>query len=684
MAGVDTSAAQESASQLASNRGVRWKERLQVTLYALVLGWLNAYVCRDLFWNHRAPMNSMHGFWSGLARLAGPDWLRLNWWPYWDCGIPLQFTYAPLAPVLTAGLAAVRGIPHILAFDSLTGIIYCVGPVTLFLMAWRLSRSPGLSFAAALLYSLTALSQIPVPDGAFAWQHIWDARRLYLMAVWDETPHMVAMTLLPAAVVFLALSIRERRWIYYAGAVASVTGMALSSAFGPIEALMVALCLAYVLDPQRIRRNMLLLGAIGASAYAISALFLPPSLILAMHAASVQSDGDMWHTSAISGFALAVLGWVVLRHFLSKWTRDWWLQFVVLFAYLVSCPPVLTTYFHCQFLPQPNRYKVEMEFAFAIAIPFCAGYAIRRLPHAVRAGLLFLLMSLTVEQIVSHRRVAKEMLASADISQSIEYRASKWAAENLRGVRVMMPGSIAVWANAFTELHQFTGGSWSMGYDPVQQRAVDAIHTSTGDKEADVLRSVVWLKAYGVGAVCVSGKASPEYWKPFQNPATFEGVLPVLWQERDTTIYRVPQQKASLAHLVPESAIVRRLPSGPAGGTELGRYVAALDDPSLPPADLEWHEVNRIRIHISPQPGEVLSLAISYHPGWHARNGRKELAVQRDELGLMWLRPECTGPCDLQLEYDGGWELRICRLLSATSAVLFLLAVPLVLFLRRR
>ena len=247
----------------------------------------------------------------------------------------------------------------------------------------------------------------------------------------------------------------------------------------------------------------------------------------------------------------------------------------------------------------------------------------------------------------------------------------------------MMPGSIAQWANAFTELHQFTGSSWSMAYNPVQQRAADAIHASTGNKETDALRSVVWLKAYGVGAVCVSGKASPEFWKPFQNPTVFEGVLPVLWQEQDTTIYRVPQQKASLAHLVPESAIVHRLPPGPVSGTELERYVAALDDPSLPPADLEWQEANRIRIHTIPQPGEVLSLEISYHPGWHARNSQKALDVQRDELGLMWLRPECAGPCDLQLEYDGGWELRICRLLSATSVVVFLLALPLVLFLRR-
>lgn len=52
-------------------------------------------------------------------------------------------------------------------------------------------------------------------------------------------------------------------------------------------------------------------------------------------------------------------------------------------------------------------------------------------------------------------------------------------------------------------------------------------------------------------------------------------------------------------------------------------------------------------------------------------NGRRR-AVSRDELGLMWLRPECAGPCDVDLEYNGGWELRICRYVSYLAmAVLF-------------
>jgi hypothetical protein len=33
----------------------------------------------------------------------------------------------------------------------------------------------------------------------------------------------------------------------------------------------------------------------------------------------------------------------------------------------------------------------------------------------------------------------------------------------------------------------------------------------------------------------------------------------------------------------------------------------------------------------------------------------------------MWLQPGCSCPCEVQLEYDGGAELRICHLLSIVA-----------------
>ena len=63
-------------------------------------------------------------------------------------------------------------------------------------------------------------------------------------------------------------------------------------------------------------------------------------------------------------------------------------------------------------------------------------------------------------------------------------------------------------------------------------------------------------------------------------------------------------------------------------------------------------------------PGQALSVQVSYHPGWHATLAGQPREVKKDGLGLMWLRPGFTGPCEIVLDYDGGWELRLCRWLS--------------------
>jgi hypothetical protein len=294
----------------------------------------------------------------------------------------------------------------------------------------------------------------------------------------------------------------------------------------------------------------------------------------------------------------------------------------------------------------------------------------------VKAALLFLFLSLAAEQVASYRRYAKAIIPPGDLQPTVEYRAATWAAQNLPGVRIAMPGSIDKWTNAFTQVPQFTGSSWSIAYNPVQQRGVDAELIGGDTPEEDARVSLAWLKAYGVGAVCVSGPKSPEYWKPFRHPAKFDGMLPVLWRTDDTTIYRIPQRTASLAHVVSESVVIRHSPRGPSDKAEIERYVAALDDPSLPPAEFAWEGRNRILIQTAAHPGQAISVQVSYHPGWHVTVGNRHPQLQKDGLGLIWLRPECDGPCAVRLDYDGGWELRLCRWLSYLALAGLLLAVP--------
>jgi uncharacterized membrane protein len=78
------------------------------------------------------------------------------------------------------------------------------------------------------------------------------------MVVWDETPHVLALALVPLAILFLSLSIRRRRLVYYAAAAVSIAAATLASAFGPMMVAMAALCLLFVLRREDYKRNVLI------------------------------------------------------------------------------------------------------------------------------------------------------------------------------------------------------------------------------------------------------------------------------------------------------------------------------------------------------------------------------------------------------------------------------------------
>jgi hypothetical protein len=180
----------------------------------------------------------------------------------------------------------------------------------------------------------------------------------------------------------------------------------------------------------------------------------------------------------------------------------------------------------------------------------------------------------------------------------------------------------------------------------------------------------LWLKAYGVGAVCVPGPKSWEFWKNMRAPQKFDG-LPLLWEEDDTRIFAIPRKSLSLAHAVPESAIVRARPRDWDDVAAIERYVAALEDSSVADPAFRWEGNNRIVIGAQASQPDAISVQVSWHPGWHATVAGRNIPLVRDGLGLMWMKPQCAGPCEIQLDYDGGWQLRLLRWLSfAAMAVL--------------
>ncbi len=652
----------------ANARGPRVRDNLSACACALVLLWINFYICREMFFTPTTQMNSMQGSWIGLAKGASSSWFHATWWPFWDLGGPFEYTYAPLVPALAAAWSAVGRVSHNIAFHGVMGLLYCVAPLTLFVMAWRLTRAVWTSFIAALVYSLVAITQIIVPDSEFGLTKIWDARRLFLVSAWDETPHFAAVTLLPLTILFLARSIQTRRRIYYAAAALSIGAQALASAFGPVMIVMAAVCLLLSFRRQQWAGNAVLIAALGVWGWAVAGPYLSPSLINAIRKASATAtEAERWTLQSWTALAVLVLGWTILWGLLRRWKPDPVLQFFVQFGYVTTMMPMMDVVLHRHLLPQPGRYWMEMELAMSVAVVFSLRHWFDRSPRRVQRAAIFLLLTLAVEQTVHYRKDAKRFLATQELTRTVEYKASVWSERNLPGIRVFLPGSIGQWANAFTRVPQFAGGSYTMSVNPVQRVAKESIYWNDDPQVA-----LMWLKAYGTGAVAISEKQSKEYWHPYSTPEKLEAILPALWKEDGVVICRVPLRENGLAHVVPEGALVRRTPKYEEDLPQVRRYVSALDDESLPRTQFAWDGPNRIRIHTRIMAGQALSVQVSYHPGWHAIAGTRRVGVEKDGLGLMWFRTDCAGDCEIRMDYDGGWELRFTRWISwlALAAVL--------------
>ncbi len=642
--------------------------RLLTAGYVGVLIWLNAYLCREVFLSdHFGAMNSMHGFWMALSRLAGSAWLHPTWWRYAYGGMPYEYTYAPLVPSLIAGVSKVTGWPVSRAFGTVAGFVFCFGPVAMFLMAREVTRRAGWSFIAAVAYNLLTPSMLLAPDEDFAIRHVRDARRMLLTFGWDDVPHELALAFVCLSVLFLIRGLRNGKAGSFVWAAIAIAFALLSNAFGATETLIVLLCFLAVWQSADWRKG----GAVALTplaAYLAICPFLPPSLIAVIGKNSNAFAAPLTWTSwaALAGVACGAAAlWFVSRR-LPRATR-----FFLLLAWIFAVIPVLDQR-KLRFLPQPERYKVDMDVWIILLGVFVAAEIAQRLPNRIRIAAGLVLLWPAVLQVRFDRHYLKSFVSPIDVHQTIEYQTAEWLHVNLPDARVFAPGSIGQWMNVFTDQQQLGGGSFpTIPTVPIQLPIIGLTYLDTGAEISDWAK--LWLTAFGVDAIVVPGRASPEYWKPFHAPEPYGEALPLLWRESDTSIYQVPRRNKALAHVVSEDAIVKDAPKDFFDLSQVRAYVAAIESAEAGSAEVQWTGENHARLRTRVEPGRVISLQITYHPGWNALADGKRATITADGLGQMVVHAECASDCEVALNYDGGWEgkgLRIVSLITILSAAL--------------
>jgi len=633
---------------------------------------VNVVVVKRLFFTEFTPqMQSNEGSFMAISRFILHQWPHLSWFGWWFNGEPFENTYTPMLPLIDALVGFVSGWSPARAFHVVTAFFYAVGPVFLFWLAWRISKALVPSFLAALAYSVFSGSAIfhafRLDMGGAA--NLW---RLRTLVFYGEGPHNTELAVLPLVLLAAYLAFTTRRYLWCALAGLGMAFMLLVNAFSAIDIAIGYGCLILALKPAEMPRAAALAIAIAAGAYALACPFLPPSLIHTIFV-NAQSVGGDFGIAKLATAQLIVLACVAVVWLATRLTHDFFTRFALMFSVAFFTVIVLELHFNLSALPQPNRYSVEMEMGLALAavVVFRAAAKFSRGPRLV---LVVLFLGAVVVQMVHSTANTRELIGRINVTKTIEYKVAHWLDQNRQGLRAFVSSDTGTWLNVFSDVPQMNSGHDPFDPNPVIPIATWMIFTGQASP------SILWLKAYGVHSIYVPGPASRISEKPIQHPEKFAGVVPVLWHEEDDTIFEIPQRTESLAHVIPADAVVRRSPINGLDIGETERYVSALDDPGVAPAPMIWTGQGRAHIDSELHPGQVISVQVTYDRGWRAFSNGRELPVLRDGLGLMTIQTDCQGHCPVDLVFDLDTVRRICRVVSWTAAVLFLVAAALVRF----
>ncbi len=631
---------------------------------------LNAWICWELFrTEYTQHISSIEAAYISISRYIMNNWGDLTWFPLWYCGIPYQNSYPPLLHVIVAAVAEIARWSPALAYHFVTACFYCLGPVALYWLSVRLSGDRFYSFAAGLLYSLVAPSAILVRDIRDGMGGPWMPRRLDILVKYGEGPHVASLALLPLALVALDRALVSRRALDVLLAAVASAAVALTNWLGAFALAIEVLCLLLERTNSLNRntsRTWLLAGAIGVLAYLLAGPWVPPSTIATIrwNAAMIGADYApvyrMLPVRAVVGIAAAVAMKLALRR------APPGVQFFMLFSFFMATVALATFWRGFDLVPQPHRYHVEMDLAICGGLVFLARWLLKRLPNRLEAAVLLLALLGVYPQIHHARRFARWWIQSIDIHATTEYKMAKWFDGHMNGHRVLAPGTISFWMNAFTDTPQFGGGFDQGRPYPEMPIGSSFLYSGDGAGERRLDEALVWLKAFGVQAIAVGGPHSGEFYKPFQKPEQF-AVLKELGRDGDDVVYEVPLRSGSLAHVIEKSDYARRPTESAQKPTEMLRYVAALDDPARPLADFQWTSRHSARISASLNPGQLISVQETWHAGWHASVNGEPRRVFGDGLGLIVIEPRCEGRCTIDLNYDGGAEMYAAKSLSLTS-----------------
>ena len=619
--------------------------------------------------------SSVEGYFIAIARYISGHWGDFSWFPLWHCGMPYQDTYVPLLHLVVAATASVGHIPAARAYHGVIGVTYALGAPALYWMAVRLGAPRGAALLSALFYSLFSPSALLMADVARDLGGLWYSRRLQVMTVYGEGPHVTAMTLLPVAVLALENALVKRTGRALALAALSIALVFLTNIPGSMALGVAVFCWICAQPRGRRRAAWGVAASASALAYCLACFGVPPSSMFRVGA----NAGDMHRgfTNSLHYGPLPLvlaLGSVAAAGFLLARTRlPLAVRFAILFSALAGAMAATAHSETFELLPQVGRLHLEFEIGACLLLG-CTAWALYTLfPRWTRPVLLALCLGPVVVQYGNYRWRARLDIQRADLEKRSEYTTARWLQANLPGGRVYVTGSTAFWLNAFSATPQLIGCCDQGQSMPVLNEVPYKVNSAISPAITEA--GIDWLRALGVQAIVVNGPASTDEYKDIRAPERFDGVLPLLHRENGDAIYSVLPLGTSLAHVLRPGELVPHGPPGKFAYADILKYARANVDAARPAAAFEWRGGARARIRANLGPGDLLSVQVAWFPGWKAAVHGQPKSVSADGMDFLVIQPQCQGDCEIDLTWTGRGDLPLAAMVSvATLALLAFLA----------
>lgn len=570
------------------------------------------------------------------ARFIAEHFPDLSWSPLWYLGFPFEWFYTPLLPAAVALFGKVSGdIPH--AYRVLSALGFALGPVALYLAARELTRSRwSATIAAAAFIFFPSLSYVFTPlrgdASAVSGAIVPPPWRLIALVEYGEGPHVWSLTLALFAVAAALRYLRDPRDRRLALTVGLVVAVALTNLIGVLGAAL------YFFGIGASRSGGITAGArwgrlvrIGIFAGLFSLGWYSLGFIRAVFGFSAPG-GEAGGSFYVALPAVLLVVYIV-GDLIARWRSPTGLDTVLLWMLTFAAIVVPQQLFQIALAPQPIRYLLELDAAFAIAIGiFFVWLADQLLPRlrpannrrfAVTVGAILVLLAVGLP---GWRAVHPTLEPDAGWRSWSERRVALWLQDHLLpGERAYLSGDHAFWADVFADVPQVRGGVDFAFTNPWWAHVTYQVNTGT-DREI----SRLWFEALPVRYVVVTDATSTDVYRDFVDPHKFDGLFPVVFDERGVRIYEVPRvgdptfALAQLGDTRPPMNAIDRAP--------LEAYVADLSAAGAPTTVMQTGLASW-QLSEDSTTDTTLLLRQAYDSGWHVAVDGTAAPARADAIG---------------------------------------------------